>query len=67
MIWDVDEAAELARDRNSSSRISVTYVPPDDRAVDIHRDDIDEILDPILDNPRDDWLSERNRFGGSIS
>lgn len=54
VIREVDEAAELARDRNSSSRISVTYVPSDDRAVDIHRDDMDGILDPNLDSPRDD-------------
>ena len=63
MIWDVDEAAESARDRISSLKIPVLYVPSDDCVVVFHRDEIDGILEPNRDKPRDDTLSERDRFG----
>lgn len=61
MLWDVTEAAELARERHLSSKISLTYVSADDRVVDLQRFEVDGILRPSLGSLCDDKLSERSR------
>lgn len=56
-----EEAAELARDRKSSGKMSRSGLP--DARLDFQRDETVDIWEPMRDTPFTDKLSERRFLG----